>query len=198
MRDIENAAKPVLKPLILGDNIRLTPPDHLQIATWAVLKAMVAEYDEQSAVTTHYKQRQYMFNHHRPPLKNWAVWIGHFERDKWIPEWVSRPFRVLFDKVAIKRASRETAHFNSNSSTQIVGKLLIHVVHVPHPQFIERWRLSTPSGAPLFRIWPPITTSFPWPHEALTDRDADHVCDVLARWVKDVGSKSKAANSARA
>jgi hypothetical protein len=81
MRRIENQARPIMFPLIeageilRGEKIRLTPHDQKTIATWAVLKAMVAEFDPNGWVTTHHAQRKFFKQNLTPPA-GWSVWIG--------------------------------------------------------------------------------------------------------------------------
>jgi hypothetical protein len=95
---IENLARPIMIPLISGDaslkgaTTRILPHQQKIIATWAVLKAMVAEYDPQSWVTTHHMQRQYLRRLAAPPPHGWAVWIGPYIRGNWLPHWGSFPF----------------------------------------------------------------------------------------------------------
>jgi len=50
---IDERARPILIPLIKGEQVRLTPDRQQIIATWAAMKAMVAEYGESESVTTH-------------------------------------------------------------------------------------------------------------------------------------------------
>jgi hypothetical protein len=179
MKDIEDIAKPILVPLILGQPTRISPQDQRAIATWAVLKSMIADFDrDRSARTTHHMQLKRLWRKQLPPAQGWGVWIGHYERKNWKPEWLSRPFLLLPDRQYARRAGREASYFNSNGTTQIINKLFIQVIHSPHPRLIERWRFSTPEGGPLsgslFRIWPPSEVSIGWgPPKALTDRDAD-------------------------
>lgn len=80
MRSIENMAKPIMTDLILGRETRLFPKDHEIVATWAILKVMVAEFDVKANVTIHHMQRKYVMNHKRAPTHGWSVWIGNFER----------------------------------------------------------------------------------------------------------------------
>jgi hypothetical protein len=53
MKNIEDLARLILIPLIRGQDIRLSPDNQTLIATWAVLKAIIGEYDERLPVTVH-------------------------------------------------------------------------------------------------------------------------------------------------
>jgi hypothetical protein len=188
MKSIEDAAKPVMKTLIEGGDLRISPADQEKIATWAVLKAMVSEFDTQrkgKPCLVHHKHKKYLMEHSRAPLKGWGVWIGHFERKEWIPEWISRPMLLLPDNVAAKRLSRKATYFNTNCITQTVGKLFIVVIHSPMPTLIPSWRFATPQGGMLFRIWPLGEVSLKWPGTAISDHDADYAADALAAMVRE-------------
>jgi hypothetical protein len=187
MRKIEDAARPILIPLILGQQTRISHDDQSIISTWAVLKSMIADYDNGSNGTVHHMQRKYIMRKSSPPTIGWGVWIGHYERKNWVPEWISRPFLLLHEKHAAKRSSRNATYFNSNVSTQIIGKLFVHVMHSPMPGLIKRWRFPPPQKGSLFRIWPQGQFSIKWPSSALTDVDADRISDAFAAFLIECG-----------
>jgi hypothetical protein len=198
---MEDIAIPVLKPLILGshtdeDRYRLSLPEQAIIAGWATLKVMVAEFDSGSQPITHHMQRKYMMEHKLPPPRKWGVWIGHFDRDKWAVEWGSRPFQLLPDSLASKRPDGEATYFNGNSTTQVVNKLFIHVIHSPMPNLVERWRFALPNGGTLFRVWPPTGHSILWPGSRLDDRDADVATDAFAQRLREINAKVVAMRAA--
>ena len=183
---VENVARPIMIPLIDGDRFlrgettRVLPHQQKAIATWAVLKAMVAEYDTHSWVTTHHSQRKYLKEMISPPPRGWAVWIGPYLRVKWPTYWGSSPFLYLSPKQEARRGSNLIATFyNSHASTQVIGKLFIHVMRSPAREYIGNWRFILPDGGSLFRIWPPGDVSIIWPGKFMTDRDADYAATGL-------------------
>jgi hypothetical protein len=187
MRRLDEAVDPIMTPLILGQETRLSEIDQRTIAAWAVLKVMVADHSH-----VHHKQRKQIKRRRRPPA-GWSVWIGHYERKTMKEEWLSRPFPVVRDAVFAKRKSKSTFSANSNATTQIIKHLLIHVVHVPIPTFGRRWRFTSEKGRPLsgnlFRIWPISGVSIKWPSGALTDTDAVYVANAIfeavQRWTRE-------------
>lgn len=189
MKAIEDRTKPILLPLILGETTsrRLAPVELEAIATWAVLKAMVADRAEGSSWAIHYKQLGYMFRHRKPPKRSWAVWLGRYQRNIWRGEWISRPFRLLPRGTNDEKLGRPVSHFNSGSITQVIGEVLIHVLHAPDQRLIRDWRFSAPQGGPLsapfFKIWPPSGHSIVWPSRLLLDGDADHIAIALSRFL---------------
>ena len=83
---VEDRARPILLPLIKGDLVRITPAQQELIATWATMKAMVAEWTICGNVTTNHMQRKRMMWRQLPPERNWGVWIGRFLTDTGKPE----------------------------------------------------------------------------------------------------------------
>jgi len=193
MKDIEDITKPILLPLIMGEpERRLSLVDLQTIAAWAALKTMVADRAEGSSWAVHYKQLEYMRRHQKAPKRGWAVWIGRFQRNVWQGEWISRPFRLLPRgnlqwTVDDKKLGRVTSHFNGNSVTQVIGEVLINVVHSPDPLLYRDWRFATPENGPLsapfFKIWPPTDASIVWPKRALQDEDADIIAIALSEFL---------------
>jgi len=182
---VEDRARPILLPLIKGDSVRITPAQQELIATWATMKAMVAEWTIRGNVTTNHMQRKRMMWRQLPPERNWGVWIGRFVIPFafWLPcighpKWESHPFLLLSDTVAARRPNKIATYFNSQSSTQVIGELFIHVLRSPMPTLIPRWRFSPPNGGTIFRIWPRTATSIVWPQRTMTDLDA--VCTANA------------------
>jgi hypothetical protein len=178
-RNIEDPARPILIHLIQGHRLRLRPSQQKIVAAWAVLKAMIAEYDAEAYITTHHTHRKFLMSHHEPPRAGWAVWIGHYERKKWQPHFASVPFLFLSAKQEARRTNERATYYNSNITTQVIGQLFIHIVRSPAHDFIMRWRFAPPDKGTLFRIWPPPEFSVSWPGRTMTDRDADHVVGAL-------------------
>jgi hypothetical protein len=184
-RRIENPARPLLRKLIQGQDIRLHAEQQKIIAAWAVLKAMVAEYDREGYVTTHHTHRKFLMKYHRPPFDTWTVWIGHFVRDKWQPYFASIPFLFLSAKQEARRTNERATYYNSGISTQVIGQLFIQVIRSPARDFIKRWRFATPDKGTLIRIWPPAPFSVAWPPRTMTDRDADYAVGALKTFLED-------------
>lgn len=171
---VEDKARPVMISLIKGDPTLITPDHQKAIATWAILKSMIAEYDERSHVTVHHMQRKMLMRKHAPPSHGWGVWIGHYVRKNWAPHWISHPMLIIPDRLAARREDKRATYYNSHTSTQVIGQLFIHVMHSPMPNLIPRWKFTTPDKGTLSRIWPATGFSIRWPLNAMTDNDADY------------------------
>jgi hypothetical protein len=185
MRGIEDNARPTIIPLILGKSTRLSDKAQAIIATWAVLKTMVAEYDGAAHVTTHWTHRSMMRNRQLPPSKGWGVWIGHYQRVNWMPEWSSSAFLIQSRRMVARYGIRNPTFFNGSSVTQVIGHLFIQVIHFPMPDgIIRRWQFPPTQGS-LLRIWPPSAYYLRWPNNALSDADADGITNAVAQFIDD-------------
>jgi hypothetical protein len=184
MKDIEDRVKPLLVPLILGHTVRLRPDDQSLIATWAVLKVMVSEFWRSGQVTTHWTQRRRMLNRQEPPESGWGVWIAHYERINWKPEWISHPFFVPSETTLARKGLQVPTRYNGSAVTQVIGKVFIQVIHSPEPDdFISKWRFSGLRQGILFRVWPVTSFSIRWPLRAISDREADEIADAIPQFL---------------
>lgn len=186
MRRIEDRAKPALVPLIKGERTQLSPAQQQEIAAWASLKSIFSEYLDDKGPITNHGQRKLLMRRGKPPDRGWAVWIGHFERQAWKVEWSNHAFLVVNKEKPGVRADQPRSHFNSNSTTQVIGKLFINVLHCPERTFVEKWRFSLPDKGTLSRIWPPARHGIEWPGLPMTDADADTATDAISEFLFDI------------
>lgn len=185
MREIENAAIPIMTPLIKGEPKTLSPHDQKVIATWAVLKAMVAHHPFIS------ERKRKLFAAKKEPQADWFVWIANYPRQDGGPAWDSRPF-------ALGRQTGRSATPNCHASTQTLHRLFVHVVNCIDHEFIHRWTFTRPGGGSpivgnIVPIWPPTNISVTWPPpHSLTDLDAKVVSGALVNAVKRLISEWQA------
>jgi hypothetical protein len=191
---IENPSIPLLKKLIQGQyNGRLFPNQQKMIASWAVLKAIVSQYDIGENVTVPAEDRTFLMNNHYPPLEGWGVWIAHFShhpKRAHPSSWVAVPFYMPARDEPPSIDGRPP-YYNSAAFTQIIGELFIRSIHTTFPNFARRIRFPLPDGGTLLRIWPPSEISIAWPQRPISDNDAH-----AASWaVKDWFERIAAANA---
>ncbi len=87
------------------------------------------------------------------------------------------------DRLAARRPNKVATYYNSQSSTQVIGQLFIHVLRSPMPNLIPRWRFAPPDRGTLFRIWPPTQTSIAWPAKTMTDLDAVYTSNAFMNFI---------------
>jgi hypothetical protein len=169
-------------PLIKGQQLRLSPDQQQIVATWAAMKAMVAEYSESEFVTTHHTQRKYLMTNRLPPKKGWSVWIAHYRKTANVNApmlWFSTPFLVLPDRVVARRRDRRATYYNGQASTQIIGELLVHVLRSPHPRLALRFQFHLPRRQAIFRIWPPTVYGLGWPAGTIDDASTSYIGEAI-------------------
>lgn len=161
---------------------RVFEPEQKIIATWAIMKVMVAHH-----TIIHHMQRKQMKTKIEPP-GGWAVWIGYYKRTgNWRGEWLSRTFPVIRGDLLARRRSN-VAKANSIAVTMILQNLLIHVAYCRDRRLVTKWRFSGDiEGGPLrgnlFKIWPPVGYSIVWPPTPLSDQDAMVISDAILRGI---------------
>jgi hypothetical protein len=187
---IENRARPVMIPLIKGQYVRLSPHQQQIIATWAAMKAMVAEYDESESVTTHHAHRKYLKRHCLPPERGWSIWIAHYPQQNGPMMWFASPFLVLPDHLAARRPSRRATYYNGQATTQIIGELLLHVIRSPHPRLARMFRFRLPGKQAIFRIWPPTIYGIRWPAGSIDDASASYIGNAMKEFMMRRDSRS--------
>ena len=170
MNQIEKRARPSIEPLIKGLPIRVTERDQLQLATWLVLKTMVAELDDPARVTIHHMQRRRMFHKKIPPKGGWRIWIGHFDRVSWVPAYINNTFSIIPGSQPPGASHMLVNRYNTQSVTYVFGKLFVHLIHSPNKHIIRLWQFPPPVDGKLRQIWPLTGYSFVWPSPAMTER----------------------------
>lgn len=178
-QQVDERARPIMIPLIQGQQVRLSQDQQGIIAAWAAMKAMVAEYGESECVTTHYAHRKYLMKYYLAPKKGWSIWIAHYRQLNFPMLWFSSPFLVLPDQVVARRRDRRATYYNGHASTQIIGELLIHVIRSPHPRLATMFRFHLPPRQAILRIWPPIVYGLRWPAGTIDDASASYIAEAV-------------------
>ena len=112
---------------------RFVSDQQVVVATWAAMKAIVAEYEDPDKTTVHHTHRNYLFRKLRPPPAGWGVWLGHIPRplDSSPPTYAHSPFLHVTPEVKAKRKTPLATYYNGSITTLVIGQLFIQVVHGP-------------------------------------------------------------------
>jgi hypothetical protein len=190
MRRLEDKARPMLIPLLRGDEGRryLGKKEQQTIATWIALKTFVQEYGPYSDKLGHHTQLKMLWKKQLPPSTAWRIWIGRYVEHDASALWSSRPWLVLPKSVAGKRKSRIARYYNSQAATYVIGKLFIHVVRCPYQFFMSEWRFPYPVSRKLARIWPLTGYDVIWPQDALSDLEAGYVVRAVHDFMREAGA----------
>ena len=184
MGRVEEAAKRVMTPLILGHPAILTPDDQRCIVEWLALKSMIGEYDDSPDTRAIDKEMQRAFYERRELLGTWKVWIGRYQGTEWITRYRHAPAFVGSRSAnpAVAAGVVNPPRVNTQISTFVGGQFYMQVMSSRSP-LTEGFGFQGGTGRMLRQIWPALTHNIVWPPDAvMTDGDADFVANALGFW----------------
>jgi len=165
MSRLEDIAKIILTPLILGDSGFIQPPDQGAIAAWVqktALVAMLVSTEDERAHGYGLPLSEYreMFAHREAlePLPATKIWIGRYNGQ------VHRNSVRVVPQVVIQRGSRDPDVPQGYAMTVVLGELLLHGVRITAPGL--QLNLSTPHD--LQDLWP-ANGRISWPADTHVD-----------------------------
>ncbi len=160
MSRLEQAARPVLTPLILGQPRTITTDDARVMAEWIVLKMMVGEHNQAGeAVSTYALREQFRLRRTIPP--NLFIWIGRCGVGGWAAAYWRHNGTVSVGDAPIPKKGTKNMH----TVTFGIGNLFIHTLHttVPEIQIANPFPLLDRRGTQIYPAkdlisWPPPLT----------------------------------------
>jgi hypothetical protein len=151
MSELENHAKPHLKPLILGERVPLDRKAREIVATWAFLKSLMAQYTHPTqapAPSAHYR---WLYKERRPPRHGVYIWLAGYLGDRWGGFYRHVPLSTL------KRPAgpdNRADHLNAYGVTFAVYKLVFQVFGATTERHGANLQHIGPLGMTTTRIWP--------------------------------------------
>lgn len=188
MSKLQEAVKPFLVPMLMGENVSLHRKGQTKLAAWTAMMVMVAEYADRDFIAVSPKDRHWLLTNLYPP-SHWRIWIGRHSRETY-PLFSHRVLTLIkLEPGGTPKGPIDGA--NTQTSTICLGKhLIIHVMSSRIGRdLIRRWPLP-PKILPLMtQIWPIRTGTVAWPRmRALCDREinllADQFLSVADRFTK--------------
>jgi hypothetical protein len=82
MSALEAQAKPLLLPLINGENGKISVEAQRVLATWASKTVMTAEFIHPKSAVIEVQERKLLMEHLLPP-ERWHVWMARYEGEVW-------------------------------------------------------------------------------------------------------------------
>ena len=177
MSDLENAAKPALEPLILGEPRNLSEEDQTLIALWAAKTEMMLQFihrrDLRGVPPAHY---EHVYAKRTAPSAM-RIWLSaasdrfyrtaHYTRASRLPRGTS----LLLPASITDRDLRALIRPNTYRSVMVIGRLVISLVGWTVAD-IEFSVAPKDAWAPTRRcIWPPKPAGWAWPPDVvLTSR----------------------------
>jgi hypothetical protein len=183
MSNLQEETKPILLPLILGQNSNLHRKAQSILSSWIAMFAMVAEFLDKTETRVAISPEDRLFlktNLTAPP--NMKIWIGYYERDKWPGVWFHATFPIS-DQSHVPRRSLLGVDFpNTQTTTIVIGKLYIHVLSSDIAGIVRKQEFVGNERKLLYRIHAyrrlsPLT----WPPpRRMSDRDADAIASAFS------------------
>ena len=182
MCKLQEAAKPIVIPLIDGKSIALTAKSQQILSGWIAMSIMCGEFHCDETQTIPQSHRTRLYNAKRPPKDYWKIWIGDYDRQEWVPH------KARFVLSITEEETTETAHLvsppsNTQVTTYTIGRLYVHCISSIWKAPVERFNFPTPGdGRFLRQIWPILYSPIAWPPKLrLTDKDADRIASEFMR-----------------
>jgi hypothetical protein len=177
MSDIQQVAKPILLPLIVGEDAVLTKKHQAIIASWAAMAIMTAEYLNRELIAIAAEDRAHLYNFRKLP-NNWRVWVGNYKRERWIGRYVHSSFPVI-DENSPEISGGSLTKPNTQTTVFVVGRLFFFAMSSQVVDISQWLDVAIRLPSKLVCIWPP-SGAIAWPPPAtLSDRDADNLSELL-------------------
>jgi hypothetical protein len=191
MGELQNKAKPILVPLITGKEINLTPVRQQVLAAWCAMTVICAEYLFPTRATVSVVDRRWLYNHRTAP-NSFRIWIGDFERKKWIPHFGHLSLRISVTEHEGTQGwaihPDGTPRANTQTMVFVVGRLFIIAYSCPFPEILNLKAVVQQVDARLSQIWGPRYSFLAWPPtDTLSDRAADRLAGSIYGRLDEAG-----------
>jgi hypothetical protein len=179
MSALQNAAKPILVPLLKGERAALFKKAQNTLAAWTAMFTMVAEFQSRTPrrVAIPAAHRRHLMDTRTVP-SDWKIWVGCYERQSWPRVYVHNTLPVSSESGSVHQTDDGLPLPNTQTTTFVVGKLYVHVLSTAIRGGINRQRILMSSIA---QLWPFKTSPVGWPRTPLTDDEAERIAMTYVR-----------------
>jgi hypothetical protein len=182
MSDLQEETKPILLPLILGEDSTLTHKSQSTLSAWIAMLTMVAEFLDKTGTRIAISRNDRMFlktNLAAPP--SMKIWIGYYKRDKWLGVWAHATFPIRSEENAPQRSELGVDFPNTQTTTIVIGKLYAHILSSDIARIVRRQEIVGNRRQLLYRIHPYKKSPLPWPPSLrMSDHDADAIASAFS------------------
>ena len=175
MRDLEDAARPILTPLIVGNPIVLGVEDQKVLAEWIALKVILLEQSNKPEVVITQAERT-AFCENRTIPANMRIRLAICGEGSWR----SATVRTSTWVSPLSKFTSVKPGMNVQVSTVGVGDLLIHSSICNSPGFdIDE---VVPVNERIYRLWPLSGDELNWPYRQgyMSSASAARLCERIA------------------
>ena len=89
MKAIQDAAKPIVVPIITGDAAVLGRRQQRILAGWIAMSVICSKFGKDQLRAISQRDREILHQHQVPPRPNWRIWIGRYPPHK-LAQWDHR------------------------------------------------------------------------------------------------------------
>jgi hypothetical protein len=194
MRNLDNAAEPFLKPLVLGSFSAMNKQSRRMVAQWATLKMFVLEQDralgEKFAFAVHSQSDRSNFMNYSQIPPGIVISIAYGRE----PEWADRVMRAVGGRDSPSWPPTENfdpaifAH-KIQQITWGIRKLRLVIASTNDMAHYRTRNWALPNMVPL---WPPDTPDFIWPPAGppVSDDEMEWIANLLMLGRSMTGGRS--------
>jgi hypothetical protein len=177
MSRLEEAAKPLLVPLILGESALLDAEERRVIAAWALLRVVMAEYIDPTQIAVPAAHRRWLFKEKKPPRHGVYIWMAGYEGEDSAGFYRHVPLASHLD------SSYRSEQVNSYGVTFGIYKLVFQVFGATTaPRAGGDLRQGGDLAERTVRLWPETRDVVYLPPERrLSKADLDYFANVFVR-----------------
>ena len=171
---VEEAAKPILIPMITGRAGEISPSMQRTLATWAAKTAMTGEQIARDSAVIKQSQRTWLKERLEPP-DGWVIWAAPYSG----PEWRNLGLFQHNGRLELPPVNDGSAIQHSLGLTFIgLGHLLLQVFHT---SWLGYWD-GVLTARHVARIWPLTGTTIQWPSPyVFTDIETKYFSTYMSR-----------------
>jgi hypothetical protein len=189
MSRFQNRIKPILLPLVKSERIVLGQEAQRLLAGWIAMSTMTSDffYPEKQAIPQ--SHRDWLRDHYEPPPDTSRIWIGRYEREKWVGHWVKNSMPISSKEHIPEISADGIPRPNTQATTLVFGQLYVHVFSSVHTSVVAKASIAGKGIERLAQIWPVREHFIAWPTNAMTDRDADRIAGAIFDILDEIGRR---------
>lgn len=175
---LEQNLKPLVSNLILAEEAIVKHDVMTDLAAWAAIVSIMAEFDDTKTQAIPKADVEYIFQHRRPP-PHWKIMCGQYIGSRSAPTRYHHTSALAGNIHKINKIEHRKP--NVQISIHILGKLIIYAASSTCHEFsIHTLEDNTTGG--LAVIWPLPNTSHKWPPaNSIDDTEVEFIAHVLPR-----------------
>jgi hypothetical protein len=188
MSRLQEWAKPILLPLILGEKIVLSRDAQRIVAGWCAMSVMTADFffpDRHAVPQTH---RDHLRDRCEAPPDTWKIWIGNYKREKWKAHWAKQSMPISSKEHIPEITAGGFPRPNTQATTLVFGQLYVHVFSSLFPIMVAKTSITGKGIEKVAQIWPIREDFVAWPFNPMSDRDADNIAAAIFKMLDRIGA----------